>query len=135
MLHYQNAARSVQTSALASQVLQNRPPHIDCRTKFEEYKVILRMNMDRPHATHPKLQEIVNYSHRSGGIIGNGSTAAAIRYEKMTGGLVCDKRHEQKGREILASAEKWLRNHPEASHWGRATAENVIKDLKSAFGE
>ncbi len=74
-----------------------------------------------------------NRTYRQDASIGSGSTAAAIRHERMTGERVRSKLHSQKGIEYTKKFEKWLEDHPIASHGDRAAAENIIKDLKNAL--
>jgi hypothetical protein len=103
------------------------------RAAFEEYKTVLRQEMEKPSVTNSELKNIVDKIYRQEASIGSGSTAAAIRFEKMTGEMVRDKLHSQKGQELIKSLERWLGQNPTASPGDRAAAENIIKDLKNAL--
>lgn len=105
------------------------------RFVFEEYKTLLRAQMEKPYVVDSELKELVKSNFRPNANIGSGSTAAAIRHELLTGKRVFGKLHSQKGREMVTKLEKWLRNNPNASHGDRAAAENIIKDLQNALGE
>ena len=65
--------------------------------------------------------------------IGSGSTAAAIRLEKMTGNPLYGKMHFKKGNESIIRLEKWLKQNPAASVGDRAAADNIIKDLQNSL--
>jgi hypothetical protein len=106
----------------------------DC-SAFEKYKILLRAQMEKPYVVDSTLQKYVNRNYRPNASIGNGSTAAAIRYELATGSKVVNKLHSQKGLEMINKFEKWLRNNPTARAGDRAAAENIIKDLSNALGE
>ncbi len=103
------------------------------RAVFEEYKTILRSQMEKPHVVDTRLKALVDDLYRPNARIGSGSTAEAIRYERMTGNKVCDTFHSQKGKDSIRFLEKWLRSNPTARLNDRAAAENVIKDLKNAL--
>jgi hypothetical protein len=102
---------------------------------LEEYKVILRAQMEKPYVVNAELQGHVEYLYKPHASIGSGSTAAAIRHELATGEQVFDTFHSQKGRDSIRCLERWLKNNPTASLGDRAAAENIIKDLKDALGE
>ncbi len=104
------------------------------RATFEQYKTVLRVEMEKPHVVDNGLKIIVDDIFRPNAKIGSGSTAAAIRHEKMTGEMVSDKMHSQKGRESIKRLELWLKQNPTASLGDRAAAENIILDLKNALG-
>jgi hypothetical protein len=52
--------------------------------------------MNKPYVVDSQLQKLLNLSYRTNASIGNRSTGAAIRYEKMTGETVFGKLHSQK---------------------------------------
>ncbi len=91
--------------------------------------------MAEPYVVDPNLKRLVNFNYRPNASIGSGSTAAAIRHELLTGEKVFAKSHFQKGKDIVTSLEKWLKNNPTARSGDRAAAENIIKDLHNALGE
>lgn len=105
------------------------------RAAFEEYKVALRAEMEKPYVVDLELQKIVNHLYKPGASIGSGSTAAAIRQELATGERVRSKLHSQKGKDTIIALKKWLKNNPTARSGDRAAAENMIKDLRNALGE
>lgn len=65
--------------------------------------------------------------------VGNGSTAAAVRKERLTGQPVNGRFHTQKAQEGIKKLEEWLSKNPTARPGDRAAAENMIKDLKEAL--
>ncbi len=105
------------------------------RAAFEEYKAVLRAQMEKPYVVDSQLKDYVDVSYKPHASIGSGSTAAAIRYELATGGRVFDKLHSKKGRDMITTFERWLKNNPTARPGDRAAAENIIKDLRNALGE
>jgi hypothetical protein len=102
-------------------------------TLFEEYKVILRMQMEKPHVVNPRLREHLEDYYRPNACVGSGSTAAAIRMELASGEMVRGKFHSKKGRDTVRFLEKWLKSNPDAGFGDRAAAENIIKDIKDAL--
>jgi hypothetical protein len=105
------------------------------RATFEEYKVVLRSQMEKPYVVDPQLKDHIEVIYRPNAKVGSGSTAAAIRQELETGKQVCNKFHSQKGKEMVKVLEKWLKNNPTAGAGDRAAAENIVRDLKNALGE
>ncbi len=105
------------------------------RFAFEKYKALLRAQMEKPYVVNPRLQEYVDLVYKPHASIGSGSTAAAIRHELATGGKVFGRLHSKKGGDMINALEKWLRSNPTARPGDRAAAENIIKDLRNAFGE
>ena len=91
--------------------------------------------MSKPYVIDSNLKKIVDLNYRQHAKIGNGSTAAAIRYEIQTGEKVFAKSHYQKGKDTIIYLEKWLKNNPTARSGDRAAAENIIKDLHNSLGE
>ncbi len=55
---------------------------------------------------------IVENLYRPGARIGNGSTAAAIRYELATGNKVEGKYHVRKGLEQMNALKQWIDSNP-----------------------
>jgi filamentous hemagglutinin len=76
--------------------------------------------------------------------VGNGGTADALRYERMTGELLSPAGHEQKARDMLKRIEKWRQrahNAPNPRSDGRIItaadvryADELIEDLLDALG-
>lgn len=115
--------------------IEERLNGIACnRAEFERYQAILRSQMEKPLVQDLKLQRLVNQTFKPDAVIGNGSTAAAIRYEKLTGEHLFGKFHSKKGREMIIAFENWIKTHPTAKKSDRIAAENIIKDLKNALG-
>ncbi|MDP2192976.1 MAG: DUF637 domain-containing protein [Alphaproteobacteria bacterium] len=102
------------------------------RFLHENQKIIYRRDMQRPYARDPKLRENLEELHRDSGIVGSGSTAAALREEIRTGTKVGGKDHYQKAEDGITYLKKWLTNNPTAYSGDRAAAENVLKDLLDA---
>jgi hypothetical protein len=103
------------------------------RIQHEEYLRSLRQQMAKPHVEDARLDKLLNKIYRKDAEIGSGSTADAIRHERLVGEPVKGVWHSQKGEESVRSLETWLKNNPTASSGDRAAAENVIKDLKDSL--
>lgn len=65
--------------------------------------------------------------------IGTGSTADALRYEKMTGMTVNKKLHGQPAQDRLQALRNWIANNPNASASDIAAANSVACDLQDAI--
>ncbi|WP_433858677.1 hypothetical protein [Streptomyces kronopolitis] len=103
------------------------------RYLHEAYKDILRAEMQKPQVGNEKLQEFMDVLWRKNAVIGNGSTAAAVRFTKLTGKLVGGSDHIQKAEEAIVFLSKWIRNNPEAATSDRLAAENVMRDLQNSL--
>jgi hypothetical protein len=103
------------------------------RALFERYKDVLRSEMARPQVTDPDLAKAMSRLYRPGAKEGSGSTAAAVRIERLTGKAVGNRFHSQKARDEIAHLEKWLKNKPNASRADRKAAEDVIRDMQNAL--
>lgn len=88
--------------------------------------------MSKPHATDAELAGYLDELYRPGAQIGSGSTAAAVRHGRATGGSVGGRTHSQKARDMIVTLERWLKNNPSCSPGDRAAAENVIRDMQNA---
>ncbi|MEU8995234.1 hypothetical protein AB0C95_10545 [Streptomyces caniferus] len=89
--------------------------------------------MQKPQVGNEKLQESIDKLWRKNAVIGNGSTAAAVRFTKLTGKLVGDSDHIDKAEQAIVFLGRWLRNNPEAAASDRHAAENVIRDLQNSL--
>jgi hypothetical protein len=87
-----------------------------------------------PAKEDARLEKLLDKQYRKDAEIGSGSTADAIRHERLTGQPIKGVWHSQKGEESIRALETWIKNNPTASPGDRAAAENVIKDLKDALG-
>ena len=65
--------------------------------------------------------------------LGNGSTAAAIRYERLTGLLTEGKSHLEKEKDGMLKLERWLKANPDAALSDLRAVENIIQDLMDAL--
>jgi hypothetical protein len=101
--------------------------------QHERYKAELRRDMNKPEVKDPALASIVDKNYRPNATVGSGSTAAAIREERATGGAVGGRHHTQKGNDTIVRLLRWLKQNPNASPGDIAAAENIIKDLKDAL--
>lgn len=101
---------------------------------YQKYLRELRERMERPSVQDATLQEYIKRYWRDGAEIGNGSTAAAIRSEITTGMPTKGRWHSIKGKLSLDYFEDWLRLNPNAVASDRRTVENLILDLRDAFG-
>jgi RHS repeat-associated protein len=102
---------------------------------YEQYKVKLRAQMEKPYVRDPDLQRLMDKLYRPGAQVGSGSTADAIRYELRTGKPVEGVWHSTKGEEFITALTRWLKQNPNALPGDRAAAENVILDLRNALGK
>jgi hypothetical protein len=101
------------------------------------YKQSLREQMGKPIVKDPDLKRLLDQQYRDAATVGSGSTAAAIRQEKVSGMPVGGAWHDQKGQNDLTALIRWLQknqNNPDVSPGDKAAAENVIKDLREALG-
>ena len=64
-----------------------------------------------------------------------GSTADALRYEKVTGNTVSGKRHAIKARERVQNLKSWIKNNPSASSSDKSASEQMLLDLMEALGD
>lgn len=99
----------------------------------ERHKIELRKIMEKPLVEDLELQENINQLYRENGTIGNGSSAAAVRYEIEFARPVKGKFHTSKAEQRLKAIEGWLKRNPTAKAGDRAAAENVISDLREAL--
>lgn len=86
-------------------------------------------------AKNTELKNAINQLYRPGSFIGDGGTAAVIKFEKRTkiglgrnGGT-----HEKKGREMIKYLENKILTQ-NLSHSDRKLALKIIKKLKQALG-
>lgn len=91
------------------------------------------MSMDKPAITDASLAHEVNELFREGATIGNGSTAAAVRFELATGQRVGEKLHSIKAQQSINFLGKWLAQNPAAAATDRAAAEQLIRDMSNAL--
>jgi len=103
--------------------------------KHELYKKQLRQSMTKPDVQDKKLFEIIDDNYRPNAKVGSGSTADALRYEKLTGNPVGGKRHAIKAREQVTRVQRWLDKNPNTSAADRSGAEQVMLDLMDALGD
>lgn len=101
--------------------------------QHEKFKQELRQKMEKPHVEDPELKKLVDQQYREGAKVGSGSTADAIRHERLTGEKVGGRSHAQKGANDMRAIQKWLEKNPGARPGDRAAAENIVKDLKDAL--
>jgi YD repeat-containing protein len=93
----------------------------------------LRMTQ-RAVAASEKLGNIRKSMYRGGQQEVAGGTPGAIRNELKTGQPTKGKFHLTKGNDLINALNKWLRENPTASKEERSEAEQMLKDLKDAFG-
>ncbi|RLK58897.1 hypothetical protein [Actinokineospora cianjurensis] len=122
---------------LSSDARSEAPPgsrgYPQSSARGEVLKADLRKEMARPEVSNPNLAKWMEELYRDDAEIGSGSTAAAVRYERETGERVKGRFHSGKAQTSIRSLEKWLFNNPDASRNDRATAENVILDMKNSL--
>ncbi len=90
--------------------------------------------MGKPHVVDSKLQHFTENLYKPNAKLGSGSTAEAIRYERLfPGETVGGKVHIEKGSNYLVGLKDWLNKNSTATPGDRAAAENMIKDLEDAL--
>ncbi len=110
-----------------------RQPSAADRAEFERYQQAMRERMAKPTTTDPALSHAMDEMYRDGASVGSGSTAAAVRLERATGGTVGGRMHTQKAEGYVKFLERWLQRNSAASPGDRAAAENVLRDLRDAL--
>jgi hypothetical protein len=103
------------------------------RAEFQKYTDGLRRAMGRPATTDPNLSKIMDAANKQNTKVGSGSTADALRSERLDQQRVGGKWHEQKSKDLVIRLRKWLRSNQMASPGDRAAAENVLRDLQNAL--
>jgi hypothetical protein len=93
----------------------------------------LRQQMTKPMVSDPKLKNYLDRYWRDSARVGNGSTAAAYRWERMTGERVGGKSHSQKLQESVTFFKRWLENNPQTSSQDKKAVEEILKDIYSAL--
>ena len=85
--------------------------------------------------SNSRLKNAVNQLYRKSSIIGDGGTAAVIRFEKATGRNLGrnGKNHIQKGRDMLSYLNR-IASSEKLSQSDRIIANKLISDLKTALG-
>ncbi|MGL4426365.1 MAG: hypothetical protein ACRCUQ_01225, partial [Alphaproteobacteria bacterium] len=100
----------------------------------EKHKLDLLRNMEAPLVEDGRLRNIVKDLYKKNdNPVGNGSTAAALRHEKLTGQPVKGKFHDTKVPQYIEAIEKWQRAFPNASVNDKYVAEQFLKDLTDAL--
>lgn len=105
-------------------------------------RVVLQ-RLKEPVVAHPKLANLVRDLYKGahmkrGKVIGDGSTADAIREEHRTGAATKGVSHDEKGRQYVQALTNWLdkagpNGGKEASEEDRAAAQSLIDDLEDAL--
>lgn len=103
------------------------------RNLHEVYKMELRMKMERPVVSDRKLSTVIDQIYKETAETGSGSTAAAVRYEKVSGKPIKRKWHTEKAEGYVEHFSKWLKNHSDAHPMDRSAVENILLDLKEAL--
>ena len=129
------AAANARTKAGAIEFSANSPVGLNPQNRalFERYKDQILMSMDKPVIIDASLAREVNELFREGATIGNGSTAAAVRFELATGQRVGDKLHSIKAEQSINFLGKWLNQNSNAAAADRAAAEQLIRDMSNAL--
>ena len=90
-------------------------------------------SVSKPKFIDETLRKFANQLYRDGAVIGNRSTADAIRYIKKTGELVGNSDHVQKGVDSVRFLEKWLENNKKANGSDISSVKKIINDINSAL--
>lgn len=99
---------------------------------FDQYKQGLAMDMGKPVVRDPALARIIDDLYRQDAALWSGSTADAVRYERLNGKPVAGRWHTQKAEEGANRLLLWMAHNPEISS-DRAAAEAVYRDLRQAL--
>ena len=116
----------------------------DVITRFGRYlddgearALLNQTGVPRPQVTDPKLTRLVDQMYHGQGAdaVGRGSTADAIRYEKLTGQqLNASEFHDaQKAPDLERGLENWIESNPEGAISDRIAAEEMLTDLVAAL--
>ncbi|MEO7161541.1 MAG: type IV secretion protein Rhs, partial [Bdellovibrionia bacterium] len=108
------------------------------RALHEKFLEQLRRKMGKPNIgdseQSAKLRRMLDQLYKPNARIGSGSTADAIRHERLfVGEKVGGKEHIKKGNDFLRGLKDWLEKNPTAPNGDKAAAENIIKDLEDAL--
>ncbi|WP_216849085.1 hypothetical protein, partial [Streptomyces sp. TM32] len=103
------------------------------RFLHEQYMEVLQKEVSKPYARDSKLAEHINYIYRAGATVGDGSTAAAVRYERLAGREVGGKSHSQKAEHSVTFLKNWIQKNPGADQADRNIAERLIRDMQDAL--
>ncbi len=96
---------------------------------YQRYRVTLDTNLSRTSRPRPKPTPNRTF-------IGTGSTADAIRNERLTGTLTYGKDHAaNKGPQYLAAIRNWQKRNGGASAYDKIVAESLRRDLEEALGK
>ena len=111
------------------------------RMKYQPATTLQRL--PEPVVTHPKLANLVRDLYKGahmkrGRVIGDGSTADAIREEHATGQATKGVSHDEKGRQYVQALTNWLEKAganggKDASVEDRLAAQALIDDLEEAL--
>jgi uncharacterized protein YukE len=96
-----------------------------------------RPSAQRPAVQNAGLNNIVRPLYRGANSptrTGDGTTADAVRAERLTGQPVKDKPHTRKANEAVRALRNWLRRHRDASPEDRGIATNELNNLLNALG-
>jgi hypothetical protein len=100
----------------------------------EKYKDAILKSMNKPNVSDAQLQKMVNELFRDGAKIGNGSTAAAVRFEIQTGQQVGGAWHSQKAKDKITELTRWVSQNASTSRSSDVSAANqLIRDLQNAL--
>jgi hypothetical protein len=123
--------RAIQIDA---QILKRIGPRAPIKNGiYQRLLADFRRPMARPVVTEPKLKNFLNDYWRVDGSYGNGNTAAAYRWERLTGEPVNGKIHAKKIKDSLIFFEKWRYNNPQASVEDHKAVEEIVKDIYAAL--
>ena len=84
-------------------------------------------------AKNPKVRNIVNQLYRTHSMVGDGSTASALKFEKATGLLLSPGGHQKKAKDMLICLTKTLKNDS-LSNSDQKLARYLIRKLAKALG-
>ncbi|EGG78634.1 Filamentous hemagglutinin [Gluconacetobacter sp. SXCC-1] len=99
----------------------------------EKLKDDLASSQEKPKTYDSELSNLMNDLYRPHARVGSGSTADAVRAERITGEGVGGKFHSEKAENYVRALESWLNTHPNALTTDKMAAQNVLRDLKNSL--
>ena len=86
------------------------------------------LGFQRPAATDPKLQKIINKLYQDTDTV-PGGTAGAVRHENATGQMLSKAGHRQDALDTARELSNYLKSHPGISTHDQNLAKHLIQDL------
>lgn len=134
----EKAYRMVREFAASSKAQKMLASHRGTEIKRELEETLVRLAAwNRPVVQDGKLAGFLKNLYRQAsdkGGVGSGSTADALRYERMTGQMVGGRSHLQKVKDSIGGLENWLASNRSAAAGDIKAVNRVLDDLYNAAG-